>query len=393
MSKKYLLFLFLALFSISTFAQNSEHGRVTEVLDGRTVVISNADKKTTFMLQYIEVPEPEQQLSSVVKEHLEKLVLGKDVKFIFNSAYSKGVIGILFLGDIEINKQMLRDGAAWYDLPSNDNYNSEYKKMESLAKSEKRGVWGINGLKPAWEFREDEYAKQLAAAKEAKAQRAKIQPKVSYPMIPDKIQNGLYIAFEKEVPNGLIVVAAGYLENDKENLVKVVKKPKPGDIVCEGYSLPSPFTNSGNTISNLCPSLRFGRNAFYIEDGIVLAKSAVSDAYNKTLVAYRIYKVSGNGLEFEIKLGEAEKALNTALPLMSESNFKTYLMLSMEVLKDCIIVKNVSSTTYLDGSSADILLAFNDKYGLRDVAKYSLAYEIYKIGVGYMNKATAEATK
>ena len=65
MLKRVFLFnLLLLFFSISALAQNSNYGRVTEIIDGRTVVITNADKKTTLMLQYIEVPEPEQQLGS-----------------------------------------------------------------------------------------------------------------------------------------------------------------------------------------------------------------------------------------------------------------------------------------------------------------------------------------
>jgi endonuclease YncB( thermonuclease family) len=143
-------------------------GTVTEIIDGRTVLItSDTGKKTNLILRYIEVPEPEQPLSQTVKEHLGKLVLNKQVTYSPELTYPRGFIGRLFLSEIDISQQMLRDGAAWFDLPNNPNADetSEYRKMENLAKSEKRGVWGIAGLKTAWEFRDEQFQKKVEARK------------------------------------------------------------------------------------------------------------------------------------------------------------------------------------------------------------------------------------
>jgi endonuclease YncB( thermonuclease family) len=50
---------------------------------------------------------------------------------------------------------MLRDGAAWYDVPEKGNQETAerqiYLNIEAVAKAEKRGVWGIKDLKPVWE--------------------------------------------------------------------------------------------------------------------------------------------------------------------------------------------------------------------------------------------------
>ena len=72
------LFLFAAG---TTFSQGNFSGRVTEVIDGKTVVIDSGSQKLTAVLQYIEIPENEQPLHKTVQQHLEKLVLGKNVEF------------------------------------------------------------------------------------------------------------------------------------------------------------------------------------------------------------------------------------------------------------------------------------------------------------------------
>ena len=63
---KTLLITFLLVFSAQTaFSQMKLNGKVVEVLDGKTVVIevSVTKNRLTGELDYIEVPEPEQQLS------------------------------------------------------------------------------------------------------------------------------------------------------------------------------------------------------------------------------------------------------------------------------------------------------------------------------------------
>lgn len=188
MLKKFSIIFSIILFSISARSQTFD-GKITQVIGGRTAVLTAQNgNKTTILLEYLEVPEPEQQLSKTVKEHLEKLVLNKDVRFVSARAYSEGLIGSLFLGDIEINLQMLRDGAAWYDLPQNKTANSEYQKMEALARAEKLGVWAVEGLKPAWEFREERYQKKIeaerAADKAAQSKSAKNQTETIWAEIP-----------------------------------------------------------------------------------------------------------------------------------------------------------------------------------------------------------------
>ncbi|HEX8247932.1 MAG TPA: thermonuclease family protein [Pyrinomonadaceae bacterium] len=153
-----LLIIFTLIFSVSAFAQRKFSGTVIDVIDGRTVVLEVlAGGKLTFELQYIEVPEPEQQLYQTVREHLQQMVYGKQVEFLPRGVTESKTIGQLFVGGVDVSQQMLRDGAAWHVLPEvsgqEESQRDIYQNNEAQAKAEKRGVWAIEKLQPAWEFR------------------------------------------------------------------------------------------------------------------------------------------------------------------------------------------------------------------------------------------------
>lgn len=173
MFSKKILFICFALLacSINFYSQTYISGQVVDIVDGKTLLIETArNARVTFRLQHIEVPEAEQPLSEIVKSHLRELALGKTVNIRSNS-YSTGVlIGQVLLKDVDLSQQMLRDGAAWFYYEGAENLDI-YRSVEATAKAEKRGVWGIEGMKPAWEFRKD---KEIAAQKKLEnAQKAK----------------------------------------------------------------------------------------------------------------------------------------------------------------------------------------------------------------------------
>ena len=175
----------LLLFVSSTFAQTRYFGTVTEIIDGRTIVVEPQPKvKVKIQLQYIEVPEAEQKLHGVVKTHLTNLLLNKNVEFKpknFNQTAKP--VGQVFLNGVDVSQQMLRDGAAWYatneERFQNETESKVYQNYESLAKNEKRGVWSIADLKPAWEFRaekaERKRQEQLRKKREEQERLAKIR--------------------------------------------------------------------------------------------------------------------------------------------------------------------------------------------------------------------------
>ena len=149
-------------------AQSRMSGSVVEVTDGKTVVIDVSGRRLTAELQFIEVPEPDQVLYKIVREHLEKLTLGKQVVFHPHGFAPGKAIGQLFVNSADVSIQMLRDGAAWHIDPAKSGQKADesaaYAFHENQAKAESRGVWAVKDLKPAWEHR----AAKLEAEKQAK---------------------------------------------------------------------------------------------------------------------------------------------------------------------------------------------------------------------------------
>jgi micrococcal nuclease len=185
--------IFALILTLATFAQQRMNGKVVNVIDGKTVVIELDTRKTiTAELDFIEVPETEQQLSQTVKDHLQNMLMGKIVDFYAKGITKTNFVGKMYLGDVDVSQQMLRDGAAWYAVSEQERQNTaekdSYKLMESQAKLEKRGVWGIANLQTPWAFRAEKakiekvgQVQQIAVAeevKEVKVPIVKVQPKV-----------------------------------------------------------------------------------------------------------------------------------------------------------------------------------------------------------------------
>jgi endonuclease YncB( thermonuclease family) len=175
--KVFLSLFFIFALNIITFAQTGVIGRVVDIIDGKTIMIETAaEAKLNVKLQFIEVPELGQSLADVVKEHLRKLALGKTVLLQARSLSGGAqLIGRVLNGNIDLSEQMLRDGAAWYAILEKDSQDSNehevYQTTEKAAKSERRGVWGIEGLRPAWEFRAEKQAsKPISATKSTPSQ-------------------------------------------------------------------------------------------------------------------------------------------------------------------------------------------------------------------------------
>lgn len=177
----------------AAFSQFKFKGAVLQVVDGKTVVVDlGQNKNLTVELQGIEVPEPEQQLHQVVIDHLQNLLLGKQVEFYAREMTRLKTKGQLISNGADISQQLLRDGAAWYSGNSADklSYEQIYQTAEAQARSESRGVWSIKNLKPAWEFRREKAeALLLKQRQEEEAKRKALQEeenaKVKYSLSND----------------------------------------------------------------------------------------------------------------------------------------------------------------------------------------------------------------
>ena len=176
------LFIFVTCCSHSAFAQLKFNGKVVEIVDGKTVVIELETKnRLTAELQYIEVPESQQQLHQIVKDHLQALLLGKFVEFRANALAPTKTVGQIFSDGVDISQQMIRDGAAWYSVAEKEQQDTtesqNYFITESQAKAEKLGIWSIENLVPAWKFRAEKEKINQPLTNPAEKKVAENQPK------------------------------------------------------------------------------------------------------------------------------------------------------------------------------------------------------------------------
>lgn len=163
-------------------------GTAIDVIDGKTVLIELPSGKVRAEMQYIEVPERGQELHDIVVQHLRGLALGKIVSFRAQQIMKDRTVGALMIGDVDVAQQMLRDGAAWHIRHKPTGQSAAdvktYESNESDARAEKRGVWSVDDMKTAWQFRADRDAAQNATVptltKELPAERPQIKKPTGY---------------------------------------------------------------------------------------------------------------------------------------------------------------------------------------------------------------------
>jgi micrococcal nuclease len=86
---------------------------------------------------------------------LENKILGKRVRVqIMDIDRYRRLVSVLFLGDRDVGREMVRQGYAWaYKEYLHAPYASEYMDAESEARREHLGLWQQMNPQPPWEFR------------------------------------------------------------------------------------------------------------------------------------------------------------------------------------------------------------------------------------------------
>jgi micrococcal nuclease len=141
--------------------------KVTEVQSGNRLVVSNINRSLRVRLKGVAPPEAGQPFSDAAREHLKALILDKAVAVEYTDLSDGYLEARVFLNDIDVGSQMIRDGVAWYDttvitgLSVGDQ--NIYAQCEQAARSEKRGLWADQNPVSPWEFRKAQLAKQQSA--------------------------------------------------------------------------------------------------------------------------------------------------------------------------------------------------------------------------------------
>lgn len=145
--------IFTFLFSAFYLNAAELYGKVIKVSDGDTVNVLTVEKETIrIRLLDIDAPEKKQAFGNKSRENLANYIAGENVKVEFKNKDRYGrVLGTIYLNDLNVNLQQIKDGFAWvYRKYSNK---KEYLKHEMLARNNNLGLWSDKEPIEPWNFR------------------------------------------------------------------------------------------------------------------------------------------------------------------------------------------------------------------------------------------------
>ena len=167
----------LAVLAVSLVASHQVNaasltGKVIEVNDGDELTIFNLNRPVRIKLIGMDAPEKDQAFGGIAKQHLADLVFDKVVVVEYLGIGQHTVlIGRVLLNGSDINAQMIRDGAAWFDprykSQISDTQNEIYYQSELAARNEKRGLWQTGDAVAPWEFVKAQETQKNAASTNA----------------------------------------------------------------------------------------------------------------------------------------------------------------------------------------------------------------------------------
>lgn len=165
---------FVLAFALLTFLApgveaSTLFGRVIEVNDGDVITVFNLNRPVRIRILSVDAPEAGQAFGDVAKKHLSDLVYDKSVLVEYSGISADGsLVGRVMLNDADIGAQMIRDGAAWFDVSNQDRLsvaNREvYQQSEQAARTERRGLWQAQDPIAPWEFVRAQALKRNPAA-------------------------------------------------------------------------------------------------------------------------------------------------------------------------------------------------------------------------------------
>lgn len=129
-------------------------GEVVKVADGDTFTIRMKNGEQIKVRLYgIDAPENGQDFGTKSRQYLNDLCYGKDVSIrkIGVDQYGR-TLGIVYVGDVNVNEKLVRNGLAWYYKQ----YAKQYYRLDSLeqlARKEKLNIWSMKNPVPPHEFR------------------------------------------------------------------------------------------------------------------------------------------------------------------------------------------------------------------------------------------------
>ena len=151
-----MLFFFVLFFTLwlAVSATAGEFtGQVVSVLDGDTIDVLHKKRPERIRLSGIDCPEKRQPFAQEAKDAASALVLGKDVTVqMHGKDKNRRKLAEVFLSDgTKVNQMLVADGWCWW-YPKHAQNDRALKRLESEARTAKRGLWADPYPVPPWEW-------------------------------------------------------------------------------------------------------------------------------------------------------------------------------------------------------------------------------------------------
>ena len=135
---------FAAAFPMLCWAEENQNGQVLRVIDGDTItIITGTQQRKKIRLFEIDTPERDQPWGRQASRALSTKVMNKSIvaKVSGVDRYDR-VIAEIFVGDRNINHEMVAEGHAWAYRRYLEN--RRLLELERTAKESGLGLWGFS---------------------------------------------------------------------------------------------------------------------------------------------------------------------------------------------------------------------------------------------------------
>lgn len=134
-------------------AQSFFTGDVIRILDGDTVEVLDAEKKThRVRLANIDAPERKQAFGEVSRQALATMAYRQQVEVLDQGGDPYGRrIGVLTVNGRNLNAAMVAQGMAW--VYTRYNTDKTLPALEKAARTNRIGLWADESPTPPWDFR------------------------------------------------------------------------------------------------------------------------------------------------------------------------------------------------------------------------------------------------
>ncbi|WP_026914889.1 thermonuclease family protein [Christiangramia portivictoriae] len=131
------------------------NGKVIKIADGDTfTMLFENGFEVRVRLDGIDTPERKQPYSKAAKKALSNLIFGKNVTVYYTKKDGYGrVLGEIFIDNINVNRELVRQGLAWHYKKYSDD--RTLAKLEKEAQLNKMGLWQEPNPVAPWTYRKN----------------------------------------------------------------------------------------------------------------------------------------------------------------------------------------------------------------------------------------------